>query len=699
MTLPEWLQPIRQRSRPGYDPEIAWLLGLAFLVAAPLTTTLPLWASLAVVALFGVRAALLLYAPQPTAPPRWLVLLGALAVMAAVGLEFRTVFGRGPGVTLLAFFLALKFYEFRKSDAPDACRPGRDAWVVILLACFLLLAQFFESQSILTGLWALGCCIAIVVTLLRLHSGSQPLPIPFILRRSGFLIALALPFMAALYLLFPRIDGPLWGLPRDAYSARSGLSDTMAPGSIANLIQSTEIAFRVRFDGPPPAKSQLYFRGPVLEGFDGTTWSTLPSPQLAPAQIRQDPGQPVFAYTLTLEPHGGRWLLALDHPLSWPSGTHLSATGDVQASSTIVKRLRYSARSQPAARLAQDEAPQILERSRQLRPASSTGGNPRAQALGAALREEMASARAEDRPRLIAARLLERFRREPFVYTLNPPLLGANPVDEFLFETRRGFCEHFASAFVVVMRAAGVPARVVTGYQGGELNPLDGFWVIRQSDAHAWAEIWSPANGWVRVDPTAAVSPARVESGLADAAAAGDPLPPLVRSDWSWLRQTRYRWEAAQNAWNQWVLGYNPQRQQDLLTRLGWPDADWRRLVTLLVGAGGILLTVAGLLAFWPGRRPAPCDDPAERLWRRFCRHLAWRGIVRAPHEGPADFARRVAIQFPAWTPLVQEATDCYIQLRYAAPDEQQKGLPQASQASIRRLRALARAALFRRFR
>lgn len=667
--------------------ELAWLLGVAALVCAPLLPALPPWAGIAVAVLLGGRALLLHRDAAPL--PRWLVLAGALAALAAVGLEFRTLFGRGPGVALLAFLLALKFYELHPPPKPRPY-PGRDAWVVILLACFLLLAQFFESQSLVTGAWAFACCTAIVVTLIRLHSGSRP-PAPRALVGRGLALALlALPFMAALYLLFPRIDGPLWGLPRDAFSGRSGLSDTMAPGSIAKLIQSGEIAFRVRFDGPAPAKSLLYFRGPVLEAFDGRTWSALPPPRHATTAIAPAPGQPDYAYTLTLEPHGNRWLLALDHPTAWQGDARLAATGELQAGAPIVKRLRYGAHAQPTARLAVDELPSMLERALRLPAAAGERGNPRARALGAALSQETARLPAAERPYRIAARLLSRFRNEGFTYSLTPPLLGANPVDEFLFGTRRGFCEHFASAFVVVMRAAGVPARVVTGYQGGERNPLDDFWVVRQSDAHAWAEVWVPGDGWVRMDPTAAVSPARVESGLAGAAPRGEPLPPLMRIDWPLLRQLRYRWEAAQNGWNQWVLGYNSQRQQDLLERLGWPDADWHRLLPLLAAACGALLALAGLAAAWPGRRATAADAP-ERLWQSFCRRLARRGVARAPHEGPADFARRVAVQFPAWGPLVDEAAACYIRLRYRPPEGDDPRRP------IARLRALTRTALFRR--
>ena len=257
------------------------------------------------------------------------------------------------------------------------------------------------------------------------------------------------------------------------------------------------------------------------------------------------------------------------------------------------------------------------------------------------------------------------FRQEDFHYTLRPPLLGADAIDEFLFDSRRGFCEHYASAFVFLMRAAGVPARVVAGYQGGELNPVDGYLTVRQSDAHAWAEIWLADEGWLRIDPTAAVALLRIEQGIVAALPAGEPLLGIIRLDADWMRDLRNRWEAANNTWNQWVLGYNPQRQREVLSRLGWPDPDWRSMTALLAVLCGLALLVVALWTL-PGRRR---DDPVQRAWQAYCAQLGRRGIIRADWEGPLDFAQRVAREKPELATLTSEAARHYAELRYGDGD------------------------------
>jgi transglutaminase-like putative cysteine protease len=273
-------------------------------------------------------------------------------------------------------------------------------------------------------------------------------------------------------------------------------------------------------------------------------------------------------------------------------------------------------------------------------------------------------------PREIAEAALTKFRSEPFYYTLQPPLLGPDAMDEFLFTTRRGFCEHYASAFVFLMRAAGVPARVVAGYQGGEVNPVDGYLTVRQSDAHAWAEIWLAGQGWVRVDPTAAVAPARIEQGIAAALPEGEPLPVVVRIDADWLRQLRNRWEAANNSWNQWVLGYNPQRQREVLSRLGLADADWQKMTATLAVLCGTALLIVTLWTL-PARRAV---DPVQRAWQGYCKELARRGMARAEWEGPLAFAQRVARERPDLAELTSEAAACYAELRYGCQGDARLG-------------------------
>jgi hypothetical protein len=257
--------------------------------------------------------------------------------------------------------------------------------------------------------------------------------------------------------------------------------------------------------------------------------------------------------------------------------------------------------------------------------------------------------------------MLDHFRNESFFYTLTPPLLGENGIDQFLYDTRRGFCEHFASAFVFAMRAAGIPARVVTGYQGGEHNPVDGYLIVRQSDAHAWAEVWLAGKGWTRVDPTAAIAPSRIEAGLASAISAAEPLPFLVRTDLSWLRQLRFRWEAVGNAWNQWILGYNPQRQREVLKHLGMREPDWKAMTAAMAALCGLLLL--GLTVWVLHKRIRL--DPTVRAWNRLSRKLSRVGLARKDWEGPADYARRVALSRPELAKPMAVIAALYIGLRY----------------------------------
>ncbi len=529
-------------------------------------------------------------------------------------------------------------------------RTRRDAIVLVMLGFFLLLTHYFYSQSIPTGLWLLACTALLTATLIRIHGGAQP-PIA-VLRYAGLLLAQAMPVMLAAFLLFPRISGPLWGLPQDAYSGLTGLSNEMAPGSLNNLIQSGAIAFRARFAGETPARSRLYWRGPVFDDYDGHTWKPhRPFTRRPESPPEIDAGEKRFDYVITLEPHNMRWLLALDLPVALPPDSALTGTLVATAREPVRQRTRLAFTSAVDYHVNPQESPALLAQSLRLPPAI----NPRARTLADQWRREFIT------PERIANAVLSYFRSENFFYTLRPPLLEGDAVDDFLFNTRRGFCEHYASAFVFLMRAAGVPARVVTGYQGGELNPVDGYLVVRQSDAHAWAEIWVTGKGWLRVDPTAAVAPSRIERGIEAALPAADPLPALVRIDSDWLRRLRNRWEAVNNTWNQWVLGYNPQRQREVLSRLGLGEPDWRGMTAALAALCGLLLLAVTL---WTLRQQCALS-PEQKSWLRFCRRLARLGVFRADWEGPLDFATRVARERPELGKLVKQAAGHYADLRY----------------------------------
>lgn len=616
---------------------IPWLLACAVATSAPHAEHLPIWLSTVVGVALLLRT--WLWQRNKALPARWLLALVVIASTAGVYGEYRTLFGRDAGVALLTLFMALKPMEMRRR---------RDAVVVVMLGFFLLLTHYFYSQGIPTGLWLIAAVTLQIATLIRIYGGAQP-PV-LIARHAAQLLLQAVPFMLVLFLLFPRVSGPLWGLPQDAHGGRSGLPETIAPGSISELILNGAIAFRARFSGPPPTNSALYWRGPVMDEFDGRTWKPAFLGRPAPPKIEAR-GEAV-AYELTLEPHNQRWLLALDAPIELPPNATLSTRMQAVAREPVRLRSRFSLRSSIDYRAGQAEAQTILATALQL-PGK---GNPRAHALASGWRQKHSNAQA------IAAEAQLLFRQDNFVYTLNPPLLGEDSIDQFLFESKSGFCEHYASAFVFLMRAAGIPARVVAGYQGGEFNPIDGYVVIRQSDAHAWAEIWIADRGWTRVDPTAAIAPSRVEQGIAAALPEGETLPVMARIDLDWLRQLRFRWEAINNSWNQWVLGYNPDRQRELLSRFGLGDIDWRGMTALLSALCGLVLLSITAWSLWQ----RPRTDAAQRAWLSFCAQLAKRGAPRRElWEGPLAYARRVADAQPEYADLVHHAATLYVASRY----------------------------------
>lgn len=614
---------------------VPWLFAAALATIAPHFEHQPLWLS-AFAGLMLLWGGWLWWQDQRL-PGRWLLLLLVVAGCAGIYAEFRTLFGRDAGVSMLVVFMAMKLLELKSR---------RDGVVVVNLGYFLLLTHYFYSQSIPTGLWMLGAMWIVTATLIRLYGGPEATP-RHTLRYAGLLCIQAMPFMLVLYLLFPRITGPLWGLPQDAHAGKTGLSETMTPGTIANLAQSSEIAFRVRFDGDIPAKDKLYWRGPVLENFDGATWR----PLTARHPLRIETVSPPITYETTLEAHSQRWLLALDATTALPPETALSGTLTATSRQPLTSRQRFRLAASLDYRFNTNEEATVLRRNLAL-PADS---NPQARRLAERWR---ATAKTPD---AMIGQALALFANE-FSYTLQPPLLGENSVDDFLFRTRRGFCEHFAAAFVVLMRSAGIPARVVTGYQGGERNPVDGYLVVRQSDAHAWAEVWLEGRGWVRIDPTAVVSPARIETGIADALPAGEALPGLIQLRSAWLRTLRYRWEAINNTWNQQILGYDPQRQRELLSRLGLPDADWRNLATLLGLATGLLIAATTAWTLYQ----KPHHDPARRLWHKALRHLARRQVNCAPWETPLALAYRVQREHPMLAEPVDRVVEAYLQARYS---------------------------------
>jgi transglutaminase-like putative cysteine protease len=481
------------------------------------------------------------------------------------------------------------------------------------------------------------------------------------LMRTGTLILQGIPIAALMFVLFPRIAAPLWGVPADA-GANTGLSETMAPGSISDLSLSDAVAFRVDFDGPVPPPAQRYWRGPVLSRFDGREWSLVPragSGALAP----WGPGG--VAYTVTLEPHGKPWLFALELPASLPrpagdDGTlsrpeafaFLARDQQLVARTPVSQVIQYSQRS-----MLRDAFPEADPEEGQDYLRLPRSANPRTAALARELRAQGGDDRA------VVGAALSWFRGEPFVYTLTPPLLDRDPVDAFLFDTRRGFCEHYAGAFVVMMRAAGIPARVVTGYQGGEVNPRGGYLIVRQSDAHAWAEVLVD-RAWRRVDPTATVAPSRIETGLSRAVADDEPVPLFARLDAGWLKSTQFAFDALNHAWRRNVVGFNRDRQREL-----WRDltidryAGWQ---IAMIG-GGLGLAWAAIAVALIGLRRARRERELM-LWSEACTRLERAGLPRLPHEGPIAYASRASRRWPQFAIAFSAIAESYAALRYGPP-------------------------------
>jgi transglutaminase-like putative cysteine protease len=632
------------------------LLATCVLVLAPHAAHLPGWIILAGCSLLLWRAWVTFRGNRM--PPRWLLLPLALIVMGAVYATHKTLLGREAGVSMLCLLLTLKLLEMHAK---------RDLFVVVFLSFFLVLTSFFYSQSIGTALMTIAAVVAILTTQLSFqYTGVVP-PLRQRLRLGATILALAAPLTLVLFILFPRIQGPLWGLPSDAHAGRSGMSVTMAPGNISNLALSDEIAFRARFIDPPPPQSKLYWRGPVLGIYDGRTW--LP-PQFrmrsTPQNVVNRRGTPI-RYQVTLEPSGRRWLFALEMPQAVPqlSGTNSASVGSemqLLARRPINERVRYDAASHVDFDLQPNESPLVLEQWLQL----PSGFNPRTLEFSARLRKE------HNNNGDIVNAALKFFRTEKFTYTLEPPLLGKHVVDEFLFDTRQGFCEHYSAAFVVLMRAAGIPARVVTGYQGGEINSVDGFMTIRQSDAHAWTEVWLENRGWTRVDPTAAVSPNRIEMNLTRAI----PRPLLGgligidagnSSLLAKLQTLRQNWDAVSNAWNQWVLNYTPDTQESFIRSLGFDEVNWRTLTALMFGVGAAVMAIIAL----PLVRNRSRLDPVEAIYRALCHQMARRGYPKSIHEGPRAYGIRLTAAESPLKPETKAAVarflNLYESVRYGA--------------------------------
>ncbi len=626
---------------------LLWSFAALAVALAPHVARLPVWITATVVAAGAWR----FVAATRGWPVPGAVLRGVMAAagLAAVLGSYRTVNGLEAGTALLTVTLSLKILETRQR---------RDFQVLAFIAWFLVIAELLYDQTLLSLPYLVVASTLIALSLLQSARIGPPLTRR---RATGLalrLLALSVPLAALMFVLFPRVPGPFWALPQVGGSGSTGLSDSMSPGSISKLVRSEAVAFRATFFGEPPPPAARYWRGPVLERFDGRTWSEGIRYPLTNGALRY-PGT-ATVYRLLIEPSGQPWIPALDVARTWTAdGAFLTHDFRLVSRQKLDQVISVDLTSYT-------DAVGDLELSEWRRVQYTDlpeSGNPRTRELAGRLR---ATYRSDEG---VVDGALARFTRESFWYTLEPPALtSADTVDEFLFESRRGFCEHYASAFTVLMRAAGIPARVVTGYHGGEQNPLSDRMIVRQSDAHAWAEVWLEGSGWRRVDPTGAIAPERILDGL-EFDLAGDYMADRGFGG-SFLLGYRLEmaWDAMDSLWNEWVLSYGPERQREFLTRLGLDNPDWRNLVLILTTLVAVAMTVfTGWLAWH--YRPAPLDE-AGRLYRRVCRRLAATGIVRHPWEGPTTYARRVAVGHPDLASQVTAFARTYVSVRYGpGPD------------------------------
>jgi len=592
----------------------------------------------------------------------------ALALLAAIVGEYGNVLGRDPGSAFGCGLLALKLLE---TETP------RDARVALGFCAFVLMSALLFEQSLPFTLVVCAVLVLQVAAFNRLEPAPLPgaRPLRASLALAGKLVLAAIPLALASFILVPRLGSPLWGSPNGDAGARTGLSDRMAPGQFTDLMLDDSPAFRVTFDGAPPPPEAQYFRAIVLSDFDGTTWTRALAGRRRNAPSAS--GTPVD-YRITLEPTQQRWLPALDVPIAAPDDAALAGDDTVIANRPVAQPRELRMRSAIGATDA--TALGIYQRERLLRLPRDV--DPRARALAAQWRGESA----DDAD--VVRRALVLFHAS-FTYTLNPPLLGRDSVDEFLFDTRSGFCEHYASAFVFLMRAAGIPARVVTGYQGGWWSDSGQYLLVRQSDAHAWAEVWRDGRGWLRVDPTAAVSPARIERGAAQVNDAA------TWTQANWLRDLRNRIDIVNRLWTQGVIRFDGLRQRALLADFGIARSEGGDLLLILSG----VLAFAMLLATLWAMRGARDDrgDALDRLWSRLRCDLDKAGFVVKPSAGPGALNDAVRAHDAALAESLHPLVDEYARLRYAfaqppreAVERLSSGLRRWSRTQLRR-RAIQR--------
>jgi len=630
---------------------ILWVITALTISMLPQLLSMP--ASLVPISLLPIIWRLLAEFRNWKPMPMLLRVIATAIAVAALVVTHGGLMGRRAAVSMLVLMLSLKLLETFRT---------RDARIVASLSLFLCGTQFLFSQGIPMIGYIIACLLSTLIALMYLQRQEAyenirqaPETGRSLFTELGFgirLMLLALPVGLAVFLLFPRWGSPLWGVPEDALDARSGLSDSMTPGSIQSLFMDDSPAFRVEFEAGTPGPSERYWRGPVFWNFDGQTWKSGFFGRNVLAEVKPEPATAPLRYEIQMEPTEQRWLFALDYPALVPRGTRLTVDYQLITRRPITQLRSFVLASDPDF----IDSPELKKTMRWVALELPDGFNPRTAEMMAAWRQEAGS------DTEIIRRTLDYFNQQEFHYTLNPPLLSEHTVDEFLFVTQRGFCEHYASAFTIMMRMAGIPARVVTGYQGGYFNDFGSYMLVRQSDAHAWSEVWVKGSGWTRIDPTAAIAPQRVEQGSMNSLPGRRHL-----FDFQWLRNSRNTFDLIQRTWNNWVVAFGAESQSRLFTVFGWGIFDTAKLVIAMVAAILVLAAVIFLLApmllkFRSSRK----QDPLLQLWQGFIKKLVKAGVVYHPSMGPMELATVATGQMSNTDDGIRRIAGLYTLCRYS---------------------------------
>lgn len=654
---------LNKLQNPNVNPAaIILLLGL-LLVVFPNFSHLPLWLNFVIFTLILWRGCYELQLCK--IPGKFILFLLTIMLLTGIIFSYHTLIGRNAGSAMLLGLLCLKLFEIKSF---------RDIALIINLALFSIVINFLFNQTIPVAFAMLLALIFLFSALISYQHDYKKLnkikPLPLSLIRANekqhFKLAFkmllqAIPFAIILFILFPRVDGPLWGLPEDAFSATTGLSDTVSPGRISQLSNNTSVAFRVKFNSAIPKSNMLYWRGPVMWNFDGYNWTAPEKERVALKKIQFTGVGTKTHYTITLQPHNNFWMFALDIPSNLPTNSQLTTDIQVLSALPVQKLTRYKLSSYTSYMLPKNSKI-TMERYLRLPESHSTASGSNLSKSRKLINE----LKDKSNPLNTVKNVLNYFSTQDFYYSRQLPLLYNNPVDEFLFETKRGYCEHYASSFTVLMRLAGIPARIITGYQGGEINPIDNYMTIRQSDAHAWSEVYLEEKGWVRIDPTAAIPADNIENTEDALRLNSNSKKPsyLYNSNWlsKQMKQMRFAWDAINNRWNQWVLGYNNKRQKAFFAAIGIPEITWQGLSQLLFS---ILAILTGILALNIFSNKNKTKNKVKNNYSKFLNKLKKHKLIKATSEGANDFCHRAIIKLPEQKNAIIQITLLYQQLRY----------------------------------